>query len=109
MSPESTALVITESGISPTPLKLKPDEGLVFFLNQTANQRLNVEIDFGATKKHCWSTNMRSVGSGTIRTAKALAPGDFVTACFPEAGTYAVRVFGQSPDRAKRVAKIVVE
>ena len=108
-SPESVAYPITEQGFRQSTLTLAPDQGLVFFLNQTTSRSLTVDIDFGGTKKHCWSENMRDGGNGHIVTARPLVPGDFVTACFPERGRYQVRVSGLSGFPRGVTGQIVVE
>jgi len=108
-SPEGVVFPITEQGIQKSTLTLVPDQGLVFFLNQTASRTLTVDIDFGNTKKHCWSENMRDGGNGHIVTARPLKSGDFVTACFPERGRYPVKVSGLAGFPRGVTGQIVVE
>lgn len=104
-SPESTNEVIkvSEAGLSPATLEMKREDGLVLFLNDSAESLVTLELDFGKHATHCASENLKVGDDGVIRSVAPIAPKDFATTCFHDPGTYSYTIFGlkQAPQGLK--------
>lgn len=104
-SPESTNEVIkvSEAGLSPATLEMKREDGLVLFLNDSAESLVTLELDFGKHATHCASENLKVGDDGVIRSSAPIAPKDFATTCFHDPGTYSYTIFGlkQAPQGLK--------
>jgi len=103
--PESRNKVISlgSSGISPSVLEMKPDDGIVLFLNDSADALVTLDLNFGKHATHCASDNLKIGDDGVIRSTQPIAPKDFATACFHDPGTYSYTIYGlkQAPQGLK--------
>lgn len=103
--PESKSQLIklTDVGIEPAQISMNKGDSVAFFLNDSKEALVTVEIDFRNHSTHCASANMRAGDDGIVRSTKPLGPSDFATTCFHEAGNYNFTVFGlpKNPDGVK--------
>jgi hypothetical protein len=91
---ESRVITITDSGISPSLLKMRIDDSIVFFVNSTEDSLLTLSLKFGPHATHCASSNLSIQGDGEITSTTPIAPKDFANACFHDAGSYTYTIFG---------------
>lgn len=75
-------------GSSSKTTRLAPDQSGIFFLNDSARSPLNLEVDFGTRPAHCASARMKMGKDGVYRSTEAIEANQFVSVCFPFAGTY---------------------
>jgi len=86
---------VTPTGLEPATVTLRKLDGSVFLVNTTKESLLTFEIDFGEKHPHCASGNLTyDPASGMMRSTKPVGPRDFALACFPDPGSYPVKVFG---------------
>lgn len=109
--PESKSQVmkVTDDGIDPPTLKLRPEDSVVFFLNDTTDSLLSFEIEFKDHVTHCGGGNLQVREHGIVATKQPLEPRAFNASCFHEPGTYPVRVLGLKRQPQGVEAKVVVE
>lgn len=84
-------LKYTGEKLEPSRLELKKLDSSIFFLNESQNKEVDIEIDFKNKKMHCHSENLKLV-DGSLKSDKPIKPRDFEVLCFPSAGTYAYQV-----------------
>ena len=84
-------LKYTGDKLEPSRLELKKLDSSVFFLNESQNKEVDIEIDFKNKKMHCHSENLKLV-DGSLKSDKPIKPRDFEVLCFPSAGTYPYQV-----------------
>ena len=96
--PESQSHMITVSdgGISPSTLKMKRDDKLVFFLNDSTDSLLTISLKYSEHATHCSSGNLKIHENGDVRSTAPIAPKDFASSCFHDAGSYPFQIFGLS-------------
>jgi hypothetical protein len=103
--PESSNQVIklSDSGIDPQTLQMRKEDGIVFFLNDSADSLVTLELQFGSNRSHCASENLKLGDDGVARSTLPIAPKDFAGTCFHDPGTYAFTVYGlkQAPHGLK--------
>lgn len=103
--PESKSQLIklSDSGIEPANVTMNKQDSVAFFLNDSKEALVTVEINFGEHSTHCASANMRAGENGLVRSTKPLGPNDFATTCFHESGTYEYTIYGlpKNPDGLK--------
>lgn len=109
--PESQNQLIrlTDSGVEPTNIRMKKEDSIVFFLNQSESSLPTVEIDFHEHATHCSSANLKIDDNGRIRSQKPIGPNDFASTCFHETGTYDFTVYGLAKKPEGIKGKIFVE
>ncbi len=109
--PESQNQIIniSEEGLQPAQLKMKKEDSIAFFLNDSNDALVTLAIDFGSLATHCSSGNLKIGEDGVMRSTKPVAPKDFASTCFHERGTYEYTVYGigKAPEGVK--GSIVVE
>lgn len=94
---------LTDDGIEPQPFVTKPDERLIFFLNDTPDSVTTLAVDFKGHNFHCATGPTEKKDDGTILFKEPFGPSEFVATCFPEAGSYGFTVYGlkKGPDGVK--------
>lgn len=100
---------LTDEGISPSTLKMKVEDSMVFLLNDSKDALTTVEIEFKGKLTHCSSTNMTIAPNNKIVSARPFGPRDFAAACFHEKGSYPFKVYGLSKNSAGLAGTIIVE
>jgi len=85
---------LTDRGVEPAALKMKREDSIVFFVNDTAGSLATLEIDFGKRAMHCGGGNLRAMDDGKIRSVRPFGPNDFASSCFHDTGRYAFTVYG---------------
>ena len=100
---------ITDSSLEPSTLSIRRQERVAFFVNNSKDSLITLQVDFGSNTTHCASKNLEIKENGTVVSSKPISPKDFATTCFHETGTYPFTVKGVSghPDGLKGI--IVVE
>ena len=93
-TPEREVIQINDQGIHPAVLTFENPDGTVFFYNATKDKPLLLAIDFGKRRLHCLGPDWQFGDDGILRSARPVAVRDFAITCFPEAGSYQVKVFG---------------
>ena len=106
---QSPMVRITDEGLSPSTLRMKKEDNLLFFLNDTTDSLITLSIAFGDHVTHCATSNLKIEGNGTVRSVQPIPPKDFANTCFHDPGTYAFTVFGLkgSPDGVR--GSVVIE
>lgn len=99
---------VTPEGLQPKEVTLDHLDGSVFFYNDTQEDLVTFEIEWGKRSAHCASQNLQLTEAGILRTIRPIAPGDFAIACFPQPGTYPVRVYGLHGDDSPLSAQVIV-
>lgn len=99
---------VTPEGLQPKEVTLDHLDGSVFIYNDTQEDLITFEIEWGRRSAHCASQNLQLTEAGILRTIRPIAPGDFGLACFPQAGTYPVRVYGLHGNDSPLSAQVVV-
>ena len=109
--PESRNQIIkfTDSGVTPPELKIKREDSIVFFLNDSNDSLTSLVIEFGEKATHCGSAKMRTGKGGRVATARPFGPNDFASTCFHESGEYPFTVYGLKPNRKGISSTIYVE
>lgn len=94
--PDSTnqILKLTHQGLQPPTLTLNRAGSSVFFLNGTSDALVNIEVEYGRKLGYCATGKMEMDADGVFRSRKPIAPKSFVSVCFPQPGSYPVRVQG---------------
>jgi hypothetical protein len=87
---------ILDSGISQKELIMNSTDSVVFFYNDTKDELVALEIDFGSNEVHCSSAVVIVKKPGLARTRKPFGPKEFASTCFHDAGVYPFKVFGSS-------------
>lgn len=85
---------ITDSGLSPRVLHLNKRDSSVFFYNATQDSLTTLAVVFGTKRMHCSSANLKMGEDGVLRSTAPFGPRDFSITCFPDRGTYALKVYG---------------
>ena len=96
----------TDRGIVPSELKIKKEDSIVFFLNDTSSSLTSLVVDFGSKVTHCGGAKMQN---GKVSTARPFGPNDFASTCFHESGVYPFKVFGIKSNPRGLESKIYVE
>lgn len=102
-------LLISEDGIYPERLQLDQSGSSVFFLNETNLSLISIDIDYGDRRGFCATGNMTMLENGHFISVKPVSPRNFITACFPDPGSYNVTVFGVPGHGKGSRATVVVQ
>ena len=110
-APESKnqTMRITDEGIFPSVLRLRPQDSLVFLLNDSSDSLLNFELNFGKHITHCSGGILRAQPNGLVTSTKPLEPRNFAATCFHEKGNYPVVVYGLKNHPKGATANVIVE
>lgn len=95
--PEGTQaqmIVVSDGGLEPKNLTISSKERVAFFLNNTRESLITLDIQFGANTTHCASENLRINEDGRVGSIKPVSPKDFATTCFHDPGRYPFTVRG---------------
>ncbi len=85
---------LTDKGLVPSVLKMKKEDSIVFFLNDTNDSLTSLAIEFGSKSTHCGGGKLQTGKNGRVSTVRPFGPNDFTSTCFHEAGEYPVKVYG---------------
>lgn len=85
---------LTDHGLEPKQLEMKPEDMVLFFLNDSTESLVTVEVDYGKKTMHCSGGNLKAGEDGVIRSVRPFGPKDFATVCFHDPGNYKIKVFG---------------
>lgn len=102
-------IVLSDRGISPSPLHMKISDSIVFVLNDTKESLATVVFDFGKKQMHCSGSNLEVGDDGTIRSKRPFGPRDFASTCFHEKGEYKLTVYGLAARPSGITSTIFVE
>jgi hypothetical protein len=91
---QNQLIKFTDEGTPSNELRMKKDDRIVFFLNDTTDSLLTLEVSFGSLTTHCSSENLRIGDNGLVASTIPIVPKDFASTCFHDAGTYPYTVFG---------------
>jgi hypothetical protein len=91
---QSQIIKITEKGLEPTSIEMGTEDGVAFFLNDTTDSLVTVDVNANGVKTHCASANMKIGEDGSVRSSAPIAPKDFASTCFHKSGTYEFTVHG---------------
>jgi len=91
---QNQVIKITDRGLEPRSLEMKKEDRIAFFLNDSTDSLVTLELDFGPHASHCATENLKIHDNGVVRSIKPIAPKDFATTCFHDAGSYSFTVFG---------------
>lgn len=96
---------VTDHGLEPATITFDKLDSSVFFVNETKDSLVTLTVDFGKLPAHCASGNMK-FEDGKMKSIEPIGPKDFAIMCFPEKGTYAVKVDGVASEKIE--GKVVV-
>ena len=99
---------VTDHGLVPPVVTFKKLDSSVFFVNTTKDSLVSLSVNFGDLPAHCASSNMK-FESGVFRSIAPIGPQDFAILCFPERGTYDVKVGGLGTKGGEIIGKVVVQ
>lgn len=91
---QNQLIKITDDGTASNELRMKKDDRIVFFLNDTTDSLLTLEISFGNLTTHCSSENLKIGDNGVVASTIPIVPKDFASTCFHDAGSYPYTVHG---------------
>lgn len=102
-------VVITDAGLEPSTLSMSREERVAFFVNNSRDSLVTLDVDFGSNTTHCASKNLEIREDGRVTSSKPVAPKDFATTCFHDAGRYPFTVKGVANHPAGLQGTIVVD
>jgi len=77
---------ITDAGIEPNSLSVKKEDRYIFFLNDSKESLVTLEVNFGRFTTHCSTQNMTIGDDGVVRSVRPIVPKDFAGVCFHDPG-----------------------
>ena len=69
---QSQLISLNDSGLSPSSLKVRKEDSIVFFLNKSTDSLATLKVDFGHKVTHCASSNMKIHNAGIVESGKPL-------------------------------------
>ncbi len=99
----------TNAGIEPRVVRIKATDSILFFLNDSSDALVTLEVGFGDKSTHCSSSNMKIEKAGMVRSKEPFPPKGFATVCFHDSGTYPVKVYGLKGKSEFETASVIVE
>lgn len=105
---QAQMIVVNDKGLTPSNLTISKKERIAFFLNDTKESLITLDVQFGSNTTHCASENLKIHEDGNVRSIKPISPKDFATTCFHDAGKYpfVVRGVGASPEGLKGIITV---
>lgn len=91
---QSQIVKLTNKGLEPSTLEMSTEDGVAFFLNDTTDSLITLDVEANGVKTHCASGNMKIADDGAIRSSAPIVPKDFASTCFHKPGTYHFSVYG---------------
>jgi hypothetical protein len=91
---QNQMIKITDSGLSISELRMKKDDRIVFFFNDTTDSLLTLELSYGTNTTHCTSENLKVGDGGRIASTTPIVPKDFASSCFHDLGSYPFTIYG---------------
>ncbi|MFN8391178.1 MAG: hypothetical protein U0136_12880 [Bdellovibrionota bacterium] len=104
---EKEVVKVTDQGLIPPTITLQKQDSSVFFVNTTKDSLVTVSIDFGEHSAHCATSNLK-FENGSMHSVEPIGPKDFALTCFPQKGSYDVKVEGVAGKNAPLVGKVIV-
>ncbi len=94
--PESQDQVIkvTDKGLEPSTLEMTSQDRFAFFLNDTTDSAITLDVNANGVTTPCASGNMKIEEDGNIRSNAPIVPKDFASTCFDKPGTYEFSAYG---------------
>ena len=99
----------TDKGVFPKDLKIRREDSIVFFLNDTESSLTSLVIEFGEKSTHCGGAKLQTGSHGRVSSIRPFGPNDFTSTCFHEAGVYPFKVYGLKANPNGIESKIYVE
>jgi hypothetical protein len=99
----------TDRGILPSSLRIKKEDSIVFFLNDTKDSLVSLEIDFADKATHCGGAKLQTGKNGKVSTSRPFGPNDFTSTCFHERGEYPFIVYGVPSNPQGLKSSVTVE
>lgn len=84
---------VTSKGITPPQMTMRQSDSVVFFYNDTEDDLITLEVEFGARAVHCASALKVIKEPGLARSRKPFGPKEFVSTCFHDKGLYSYRIY----------------
>ncbi len=107
--PEKKVVLISDEQVVPQEIVLSKMDGSVFLLNVSRSSLLTFEIEFGERRPHCASGNLRYDSQrGVLHSIEPVASRDFALLCFPEKGTYRIRISGLRNGSLVKTIEVIV-
>lgn len=100
---------VTPKGLVPPELNMQQSDSVVFFYNNTIDDLISLEIDFGTNSVHCSAAVKIIQEPGLTRTRKPFGPKEFASTCFHEKGRYPFKVFTSQKGKAPLTGTVIVE
>src|SRR5690606_19830620 len=74
--PDSRNQIIkfTDKGIEPAELRMKREDSIAFFLNDSKDSLATVQIEFGDKHTHCASGNLSVIEGGKLTSIRPFGP-----------------------------------
>lgn len=103
---EGRIVKITDAGLEPSELIIDSNSEktdttsenlhsrVVFFLNDTTDSLITLDVETQGKKAHCASGNLKIQESGGVRSSTPIVPKDFASTCFHNVGSYPFSVYG---------------
>lgn len=106
---QNRLIKVTDKGIEPLNLVMKRDDSIAFFLNDTKDSLITVELDFKEHSIHCGGGNLQAAEAGKVRSVKPIGPKDFASTCFHDSGKYSYVIYGLGGNNSGVRGSITVE
>lgn len=106
---QAKMVVVSEAGLDPRELRINTEERVAFFLNNSHESLMSLDVHFGDNTTHCASENLEIGDNGVVSSIKPVAPKDFATMCFHDSGTYPFTVRGVGRTSGGLQGTIIVE
>jgi len=91
---QSHMIKITDKGLEPATLEMRKEDRITFFVNDSVESLVTLDLNFGKHSTHCSSGNLKIGDDGVIRSVKPIGPKDFATTCFHDPGSYSFTIYG---------------
>ncbi len=106
---KNQVIVLADAGLRPKELHMKVEDSVVFFLNKSKSNAVNIEIDYGSKETHCATSNLVVGNKGVVKSKRPIGARDFASVCFHDRGTYPLKVSGLRGKGSIIQSTIVVE
>lgn len=106
---KNQVIKFTDAGIEPKNLKIKKEDSIVFFLNDTDSSLTSLVIEFGSKATHCGGAKLQTGKNGRVASVRPFGPNDFTSTCFHEPGEYPFKVYGLKANPKGLQSTIYVE
>lgn len=94
MGLQGQMIEVTDTGLTPQTLSMSREDRVAFFMNNSLDSLITLDINFGTNSTHCASKNLEIREDGRVSSTLPVAPKDFATTCFHDAGHYPFTIKG---------------